>query len=57
MAHLLAMLDDYSRFTESVKAAACYSYHHTDVNYIVPEGVIVPEPPLLVPQLRPGQRR
>ena len=41
LAHLLAMLDDYGRFTESVKAAACYSYHHTDVNYIVPEGVIV----------------
>ena len=41
LAHLLAMLDDYEDFTESVKAAACYSYHHTDCNYIVPEGVIV----------------
>lgn len=41
LAHLLAMMDDYDRFTESVKAAACYSYHHTDCNYIVPEGVIV----------------
>lgn len=41
LAHLLAMLDDYEEFTESVKAATCYSYHHTDCNYIVPEGVIV----------------
>lgn len=35
------MLDRYDELTECIEAAAMFCYHHTDHNYIVPEGVIV----------------
>jgi len=35
------MLDRYEELTECIEAAAMFCYHHTDHNYIVPEGVIV----------------
>lgn len=35
------MLDMYSEMTECIEAAAMFCYHHSDHNYIVPEGIIV----------------
>lgn len=35
------LLDLYEEMTECLEAAAMFSYHHTDHNYIVPEGVIL----------------
>lgn len=35
------MLDLYEEMTDCIEAAAMFCYHHTDHNYIVPEGVIV----------------
>jgi len=35
------MLDRYEELTECMEAAAMMCYHHTDHNYIVPEGVIM----------------
>ena len=35
------MLDRYEEMTECIETAAMFCYHHTDHNYIVPEGVIV----------------
>ena len=35
------MLDDVAAYTDCVNASAHLSYHHTDVPYIVPEGVIL----------------
>ena len=35
------MLDRYEEMTDCIEAAAMFCYHHTDHNYIVPEGVIV----------------
>jgi hypothetical protein len=38
-AHL--MLDEFDDFTACIRQAAYFSYHHSDYNYIVPEGVII----------------
>jgi hypothetical protein len=38
-AHL--MLDEFDDFTACIRQAAFFSYHHSDYNYIVPEGVII----------------
>lgn len=35
------MLDRYKEMTDCVEAASMFCYHHTDVPYIVPEGVII----------------
>lgn len=35
------LLDRYEEMTECVEAAAKFCYHHTDLPYIVPEGVIL----------------
>jgi len=35
------MLDLYEELTACVEAAAMFCYHHSDCNYIVPEGVIM----------------
>ena len=35
------MLDLYEELTACIEAAAMFCYHHTDHNYIVPEGVIL----------------
>ncbi len=41
LCHTAAMLDDFTLFTDAVEAGAFFSYHHSDCNYIVPEGVIL----------------
>ena len=34
-------LDLYDEFSECMDAATAFCYHHSDFNYIVPEGVIM----------------
>ncbi len=35
------LMDEYQDFTECIEQVAFFCYHHTDHNYIVPEGVIM----------------